>query len=254
MKVLLAVVFLASGARAGTASPDDVKRVLKEHPEILIQAIKENRAAVADVLEEALREKREKGMRERAESHRKQFEESFASPLAVAVGEDSHVRGDRSAKYTLVEYSDFECPYCGAGYKLVEDLRKRYGSDLRFVFKNLPLSIHPMAMPAARWFEAAWRQSPDKAWKLYDELFQNQNKLSEYYLRTAAVAVGLDPAKLAREAASAKVQAHIDSEIAEARKLGFTGTPTFVFNGVPVRGIKRAEFFDEILARTRTRR
>ena len=119
--------------------------------------------------------------------------------------------------------------------------------DLREVFKNKPLPMHPQAMPAASWFEAARLQSPEKSWAFHDKLFQNQDKLGEPFYRETAKALGLDADKLAKDAASQAVKDAIAADVKEAEEFKFEGTPGFLLNGIPIRGAYPVEHFDEII-------
>jgi len=159
------------------------------------------------------------------------------------------VRGNTGAKYTLVEYSDFQCPYCAAGYQLVEELRKKYGKDLRFIFRHLPLPFHSQAMPAAQWLEAVAIQSPEKAWRFHDILFQNQDKLGGELFRKTAKDLGLDVERCEKDIDSQAVKDRIAADMEEATRFGFEGTPGFLLNGIPVKGAYPVAHFGEIISR-----
>jgi len=160
------------------------------------------------------------------------------------------MRGSKLAKYTLVEYGDFQCPFCGNSYRTVEALREKYGNDLRFVYKHLPLTaIHPMAMPAARYMEAISMQSEDKAWNFHDIVFQNQHKLSENFYQETAKSIGVDVDRLAVDLKSDRISGIIEADTKEAGELGFQGTPAFLLNGVPIRGAYPLDYFETIIAK-----
>ena len=160
------------------------------------------------------------------------------------------MRGSKLAKYTLVEYGDFQCTFCGNSYRTVEALREKYGNDLRFVYKHLPLTaIHPMAMPAARYMEAISMQSEDKAWNFHDIVFQNQHKLSENFYQETAKSIGVDVDRLAVDLKSDRISGIIEADTKEAGELGFQGTPAFLLNGVPIRGAYPLDYFETIIAK-----
>src|SRR5690606_11439278 len=105
--------------------------------------------------------------KKREEDEKKALEDSFNNPLTPALRAETDSRCSADAPLTLVEYSDFECPFCARGFNTVQELRAKYGKKLCFVYKHLPLSFHPMAMPASQYYEAIRIQSPDKAWEFH---------------------------------------------------------------------------------------
>lgn len=254
-RYLLALVVLAlcaQGAPAGAAAKDEIKKALDENPDIILDVLRHNRKALFEVVNQAAQEDQARREQEAAEAEKKDFEESFKNPKSPLVDAKTRIRGNKDAKYTLVEYSDFQCPYCSRGYRNVEELMKKYGPDLRFIYKNLPLPFHPQAMPAARYFEAATLQSPEKAWKLHDKLFENQDKLSEVFIKDEAKKLGLNVKRLEADAKGQAVQDRIEADVQEAKRFGFTGTPAFLLNGVPIRGAYPVEHFDSIIERLKS--
>ena len=245
----LIVLLLAPSAWA-KPSKEEIKEVLQKNPDILLDVLKDNKKQLFDIVNEAAQEEQARRQKDEEEAEKKEFDESFKNPKKPDLSsKDTHIRGNKDAKYTLVEYSDFQCPYCGRGYQNVEVLRKKYGTNLRFVYKNLPLPFHPQAMPAAQFFEAAMLQSPEKAWQLHDKMFENQQQLSEQYIKDTAKSLGLDVKKLEKDAKSEAVAKKIKTDMDEAQSMGFSGTPGFLLNGIPVKGAYPVEFFDNIIAR-----
>jgi protein-disulfide isomerase len=249
---LLAAVTLAGWSQAAPSS-EEVAEYIKKNPNIILDVLKENKKAVFDIVNSAAQEEQARRQKEEEEKEKREFEESFKNPKVPEITKKTRVRGNRDAKFTLVEYSDFQCPYCSRGYQNVEQLRKKYGANLKFVYKHLPLSFHPQAMPAAQYMEAVAMQSPDKAWQFHDKLFENQAKLSEEFYKEVAKELGLDVAKVEKDAKSAAVKQKIDADVQEAQKFGFSGTPGFLLNGVPVKGAYPVEHFDGIIAKLDTR-
>ena len=245
--ILSAIILCAATARAGAPSKEDLKKVLDKNPDLILDVLRSHKADFFKVVNEAAREEQERMREEQAAADKKEYEESFKNPKTPSIDEKTRVRGNQKAKYTLVEYSDFQCPYCARGFRTVEDLRKKYGEDLRFIFKNKPLPMHPQALPAAQYLEAAALQSAEKAWKFHDTLFANQDKLGEDFYKATAKELGLDVAKLEKDAKSQAVKDRIDADVAEAETFGFTGTPGFLLNGVPIRGAYPQEFFESII-------
>ncbi|MFL5759585.1 MAG: DsbA family protein [Thermomicrobiales bacterium] len=154
-----------------------------------------------------------------------------AAVLTLPVSDEDHTRGSATAPVTLVEYGDFECPYCGQAYPIVEAIQQRFGDQLRFVFRNFPLTqAHPHAEHAAEAAEAASAQGA--FWPMHEQLFTHQKTLDDSHLVGYASDLGLDSERVDRELAEGvhteKVRAHFMSGI----RSGVNGTPTFFINGV----------------------
>jgi protein-disulfide isomerase len=146
----------------------------------------------------------------------------------ITVG-NSAVRGPANAKVTIVEWSDFQCPFCARAVPLVDQILEAYPNDVRFVFKNYPLPFHKSAMPAAKAAVAAGKQG--KFFEMHDKLFESYNALSDAKFEEIAKEIGLDVAKWKADMESPEVQAQVVEEMKEAGKVGVRGTPTFFING-----------------------
>jgi Na+:H+ antiporter, NhaA family len=151
-----------------------------------------------------------------------------------------HVRGARHAAVTLVEYGDFQCPYCGDAYPVVLDLLEQFGDGLRFVFRHLPVpDLHPHAPAAAEAAEAAGAQG--RFWEMHDRLFMHQLELGEVELRGHAAAIGLDLERFDRELREGVHAGRAEEDVRSATRSGVPSTPRFFVNGVihlgsPTRG------------------
>lgn len=251
--ILLAALLIM--AAACTTSKEDLKKMLKENPEIITEAIEANPNKFIDALNNAVKAAQEGEGKRREEEEKKQLEESFNNPLQAEIRSDESIRGNKDAPLTLIEYSDFECPFCGRGYNTVMELMKKYDGKIRFMYKHLPLSFHPQAMPASQYYEAIRLQSPEKAWQFHDAIYKDQRKLQngEAFLKATAKGLGVDMARLAKDVKSEAVQKRIDQDMAEAAKFGFQGTPGFLLNGVPVKGAYPASHFDTIIEELKKR-
>lgn len=146
----------------------------------------------------------------------------------VEVGE-APTRGDRNAKITIVEWADFQCPFCNRVVPTLDEIEKEYGKSVRVVFKHLPLDIHPDARAAHAAAEAAHRQG--KFWPMHDRIFTNQRDLRAETFERYAREIGLDMDRYRKDVASEEVRERIEEDLAQARKLGVTGTPSFFING-----------------------
>jgi protein-disulfide isomerase len=153
---------------------------------------------------------------------------------------------------TIVEYSDFQCPYCRRDVPVLQAVLRKYDGQVRLMLKQAPLEIHPHARAAASMFEAVLRQNPDQAWRLHDLLFANQERLGDEgarYLETAVRTVGADLARARRDADGPEVAAVLAGDQAEFQRFGFTGTPGFLIDGVMLDGARPVEAFDKIIQR-----
>ena len=141
-----------------------------------------------------------------------------------------HIRGAADAPVTLVEYGDFECPYCGRAEPAIRELLAQWGDDLRYVFRHLPLSdVHPWAQLAAEAAEAAGAQG--KFWEMYDILLAHQGELTPSSLRGYAQQLGLDVERFADELRRRTYAARVSEDVASADASGVSGTPSFFVNG-----------------------
>jgi len=237
------------GTFVSCTSKDDLKKMIKENPEIITEAIEANPSKFIDALNNAVKAAQEGEGKRREEEEKKALEESFNNPLQAEIRSDESFRGNKDGVITLIEYSDFECPFCSRGFATVMELMKKYEGKIRFVYKHLPLSFHPQAMPASQYYEAIRLQSPEKAWEFHDRIYKDQRKLQngEAFLKSLAKDLKVDMARLAKDVKSEAVQKRIDADMAEASKFGFQGTPGFLINGVPVKGAYPANYFDGII-------
>jgi protein-disulfide isomerase len=153
-----------------------------------------------------------------------------STQLAVPVTADDHVIGPEDAPVTLVEYADYQCPYCAGAEATLDRVRRELADTLRFVFRNFPLiQAHPYALQATAAAESAGLQG--KFWEMHDELFKNQQSLDEGSLLYHAGGLGLDVDRFAEDMQSYAVVERIRHDIEGARWSGVEGTPSFFING-----------------------
>lgn len=165
-------------------------------------------------------------------------------------------KGAAQAPITIYEYTDFQCPYCRHGARVLDEAMARYEGEVRLVVKHLPLpALHPMALPAARYFEALAMQSPPKAWAFYDRVFAEQPRLAggEAWLRQVAGELGADLARLDAELASATVGKRVAADMEESARFGFDGVPAFIVGDEVIEGAQPLERFVEAIERARRR-
>jgi protein-disulfide isomerase len=156
-----------------------------------------------------------------------------AVPRVEARADDPAI-GPKDARVTVIEFSDFQCPFCSQAVPVVKELEKTYGKELRITWKHLPLSFHQNAMPAALAAEAAREQG--KFWEMHDRLFANQAALTDITFEKQARELGLDVTRFKASLASPETRKRVEADAALASAAGVTGTPTFLVNGEQVVG------------------
>jgi protein-disulfide isomerase len=157
----------------------------------------------------------------------------------------SPAKGPEDAAVTIVEFSDFQCPYCGRVTGTLDRIHREYGEDVRIVFKHLPLRIHPKAPAAHAAAEAAHRQG--RFWEMHDAIFANQAAMSPERYHEYAVQIGLDMDQFEADLQAGEVRGRVSADAAEAAKLGVTGTPGFFVNGRFVSGALPFESFQRMI-------
>jgi protein-disulfide isomerase len=159
---------------------------------------------------------------------------------------DAPFRGPANAPVTLVEFSDFECPFCKRAHPTLLQLFEKYPGKVKLVYRDFPLeSIHPQARRAAE--AARCAQDQGKFWEYYDLLFTESPKLSPDDLKRYATQVGLDGAKFDACVAGGAHKAVIQRDLDEGNRLGITGTPAFFVNGRPLSGAQPLEAFARVI-------
>ena len=153
------------------------------------------------------------------------------------------VRGPESAKVTIVEFADFQCPFCTRVNSTLTQIREQYPKDVKLVFKHLPLRIHPQAPGAHAAAEAAHRQG--KFWEMHDKIFGNQGDLAPETFVSYAGQIGLDVDAFKKDVGSDDVKKRLDADTREAQTLGVSGTPAFFINGKYLAGAQPFEAFKQ---------
>ena len=162
------------------------------------------------------------------------------STLRRGVDANDWAKGPADAAVTLLEYGDFECPFCGRAFWELRRLASAVGDRVRFVFRHFPLAqLHPHALLAAEAAEAAGAQG--YFWKMYDMLFQNQQNLEAPALLTDAANLGLDMGRFTRDLQEHRYLPRVQRDFMEGARSGVNGTPTFFINGERHNGTYTAE-------------
>lgn len=172
-----------------------------------------------------------------------------AAACAAPKTEGRLVRGNPSAPVTIVEFTDFQCPYCGVGAQTVSAMLKKYDGKVNLVVRHYPLPFHPAALPAALYFEAIAAQSPEKAWQFYDALFADAPKLQEgeEHLKRVAAGLGVDMTRLEQDVRSTAIYKKIAADKQAFEQAGFDGVPVFVINGTALVGAQPPQKFIEVI-------
>ena len=156
----------------------------------------------------------------------------FGAELTVPVDEGrDHIQGPPEAPVTLVEYGDYECPYCGAAYPIVKEVQEQMGPRLRLVFRNFPITTsHPHSEQAAEAADAAAAQG--RFWEMHDHLYEHQRRLENDDLLGYAAELGLNTERFADELAHHVHEPRVREDFMSGVRSGVNGTPTFYINGV----------------------
>ncbi len=247
------MAILAMLGVVGCAGPEQIKKAIDEDPTIVFKAIEKDPKGFMDAFEKAYRAAEQRKQEDEGTREKARLEEEFKNPLKPKIDENRVIFGNKDAKITIVEYSDFQCPYCSrATLQTVHPLMKEYPNDVRIIFKHLPLDFHPQAMPAAKMFEAIAKQDHEKARKFHDEVFAKQKEMGEKgepFMKEIAKKLGADIKQLEKDMNSKEVMDRINADIAEAQEFRISGTPGFIINGVSLRGAYPIQNFKEIIDR-----
>jgi len=150
--------------------------------------------------------------------------------LKTPITAEDHAQGTESAEVTLVEYGDYECPYCGEAYPIVKEVQRQFGKRLRFVFRNFPLSqMHPHAEAAAEVAEFAGAQG--KFWEMHDQLYENQARFGDALYLSLGEELGLSTTAMRKALKEGTFKARVRSDFTGGVRSGVNGTPTFFING-----------------------
>ena len=160
--------------------------------------------------------------------------------------------GPSDASVTIIEFSDYQCPYCSRAESVVKQVLERYPDQVRFVYRHLPLeSIHPQARAAAE--AAVCAEDQGRFWEYHELLFANQQAISAAKLSELAEQVGLDEEAFASCTADDSTRQRVQRDISDAGAAGASGTPAFFVNGIPLSGVQPLEEFVELIDSELTR-
>ena len=234
-------------------SKEELQKVLSENPSLITDLIEKNPDLFMKTIRAAARKSRPQRQDRPTPPSRSAYTESdLKSPQVVDTKGRASIGTDKPT-ITIIEYSDFECPFCKRGYERVKSVKEKYPNKVKFVYKHLPLPMHPNAELAAQYFEAIALQDGAKAYKWHDLLFENQRRIrseKEALFKELASKVGADMKKLSTDVTSDKVKSVVRKDMQEAQRLGIRGTPGFIVNGVRIRGAVPLSIFEEVIEKT----
>ena len=240
--LLGSLLIFASGCASKQMLKQQIAEVIKENPQLLLDAMRENNIEVLTIVESGMDSRRDKIRQDR-------FQEEIDTPLKPVISTDRASIGSPDAPVTIVEYSDFLCPYCSKGAKVARDLVESNPEKYRLVYKHLPLKAESKKLSAV--FEAIALIDKDKAFKFHDEAFKLQKELYKdpegKVLGRILLSLDIDLDKLQEVLQSKKIAENLASDEAEAEAFGLHATPTFLINGVSIRGYVPADKFEMLI-------
>lgn len=215
-----------------------LETLLRERPEIVLDVLRRNSEVVLDIAQQGSNLRRQHNLEV-------QWRKDMQIPKSVKL-ENRPVLGPRDAKVRIVAFSDFTCHFCEQASRNVDALRKTYGDDICLIFKHLPLDEKGAGGIASSYFVAIALQDEEKAWKFYDLMFSNRDRLlgeGESFIRESAQKLDVDMKRLGRDVRSKKVSDILAEDQKDAQKLGVDGTPYFLVNDLVVRGALPMDLF-----------
>lgn len=230
--ILFALTLALAFPQGCQPRPADIEKALKEY-------IEKNPQIITAEIEKVLKQK---GIRGRPPE--KSIDELINNPIKVGLN-NAPTNGSDKAPITIVEFSDFQCPFCKRGANTMEQIKKAYGDKVRIAFRQHPLSFHKNAMSAAKASLAAHEQG--KFWPMHDKLFENQRNLTDENIKKIAKEVGLTMDQFSKDWKSNKYDKQIQEDMRFARANKATGTPAFFVNGVYVKGAKPLPYFKMLI-------
>ncbi|MBO9998421.1 MAG: DsbA family protein [Cyanobacteria bacterium SID2] len=243
--VLLACLTLSSCSSPARSSdsqvsvPEDLEeqvlQVIRDNPEVILESVQAYQQQQQDEKQQA----------------RQAFLQKMVEDPAFVIG-DSPVKGADAREIVMLEFSDFECPFCARAHSTVKEFMAKYGDRVTLTYKHLPLvAIHQQALPASR---AAWAaQQQEKFWEYYDALFENQDRLGDELYVEIATDLDLDLEQFDRDRNSDEALRAIQKDLEMADELGLSGTPAFFINGEAISGAVDLSEFEAALDRATSR-
>jgi protein-disulfide isomerase len=233
-------------AKVAEPTDDEIQKVYDENKAQLSgQTLEQTKPRIVAYLKQQKAETRRGAFLEELKGKYKTAVTLRPPVVEVATAGRPEKGGGAKAPVTIIEFSDYECPFCGRAEQVIGKVMETYGNKVRLVFRDFPLPMHSDARPAAEAANCANAQG--KFWEYHQKLFANQSALGEDKLKSYAEALGLDGAKFAQCLQEKPFRAAIDKDIADGAKVGVSGTPAFFINGRMLSGAQPFEKFKEVI-------
>ncbi|WP_027178630.1 DsbA family protein [Maridesulfovibrio bastinii] len=240
--LFLCFLILLGGCASKTTVRSQVEDVLKENPQLIFEVLEQNNVQLLEIVERGI-DKREK------QARKMQFEKELNNPFKPKLDLARLELGNPDAPVTVVEYSDFLCPYCSKANSMINAMVKNHPDKYRLFYKHLPL--HKNSRKIAMIYEAIASIDHGKAFKFKNYVFSHQAKFREknidMALSQAVLETGIDSKALQQSLTSKELSSIVRQDVAEADSFGLDATPTFLVNGVTIRGFVSAKQFDDIV-------
>lgn len=240
--IILCLLVLLGGCASKQVVRSQVEEVLKENPQLIFEVLEKNNVELLETVERGI-DNREKQKRE------VRFEKELTNPFKPKIDPSRLILGNINAPVTIVEYSDFLCPYCGKANKMINNMVKLHPQKYRLFYKHLP--VHEDSQRLALIYEAIASIDHDKAMIFKNYVFTNQKKFfgdkKDLALSLALVKAGVEPKDLDNALKSKKIAQIVSDDLKESNKFGLSATPTFMVNGVTVRGYVSEKTFEDII-------
>lgn len=240
--VLFGLCLLPVLAGAQPPSQDQIGAYLKNHPEVILEVLSQHKVELYNLVMDG-REIRQRMI------WRDNIIRGLAKPMSPSVDPQRAILGDPRAKVLVVEYTDFLCPSCRQAAHNLERLLAKHPHRFKLLVKHLPNS--DMSRQLALYYEAIARQDRDKAWRFYQAVFQDQDRIAEQglaALQPLLKKLGLDQALLSKDLADKALAKRLDDDLAEGKAFTLHGTPAFVSAGVGMRGPAPVAAFEDLWA------
>ena len=233
-------------AKVAEPTDDEVQKVYDANKgQLGSQTLEQIRPRIVEYLKQQGMERRRQAFVDELKKTHKTTVALRPPVIEVAAAGRPERGGGAKAPVTIIEFSDYQCPFCGRAEGVVDEVMKHYGNKVRLVYRDFPLPMHPQARPASEAANCANAQG--KFWEYHAALFANQTALDEDKLKEYAKSVGLDPAKFEQCLKDKPFKAAIDKDVADGEKVGVNGTPAFFINGRMLSGALPFDKFKEVI-------